>query len=304
MTCYHPISAWQHKFKRNSKTGKSMVVFTPPADIGNYRSIHVPCGQCIGCRLDYSRQWAQRCYHELSLYDKNCFITLTYDDDHVPWSSKTGEQTLFKRDLQLFWKSLRKKIGKFRYFACGEYGDDTYRPHYHAIIFGFDFPDKQLFKCNRNGDYLYISDLLFETWKKGQCLVGNANYDTAAYVARYVVKKLNGPLGKEKYEGIEKEFVVMSRRPGIGRYWYDKYKSDLFPSDDCIVQSYGRFRRVRPAKYYSNLYDIDDPASMEQIKLKRQRGAEKGFEEQAQCGRLDAMEEFKVLQTTKLKRSV
>ena len=170
-----------------------MVVFSPPTNIGEYRCIHVPCGQCLGCRLDYSRMWAVRCYHESQLHDKNMFITLTYDDEHVPWSAVTGEQTLVKKDLQLFWKRLRKhfdKLGiKIRYYGAGEYGDYTNRPHYHAIVFGCDMDDKQLYKLSELGFPYYVSDTLDKIWEKGQCLVADVSVDTCAYVARYVVKE-------------------------------------------------------------------------------------------------------------------
>ena len=274
--------------------------------MGDYRSIQVPCGQCIGCRLDYSKMWAMRCYHESRLHKHNCFITLTYDDEHVPWSSVTGEQTLVKRDLQLFWKSLRKKFpdDKIRYFACGEYGDTTFRPHYHAIIFGIDFADKLLYKRSGLGFNYYISPLLAETWKAGNSTCCDVSFDTCAYVARYVVKKLSGELGKEKYEGIEKEFCVMSRRPGIGKDWICNNFADVYPYDEVVTFDNGRKRILKPARYYDSLYDIDHHAELEVIKAKRLDRASRCFEENAVAGRMDQREEFKKLQTQFLKRSV
>lgn len=294
MTCFNPISAWQHKI-RKSNTGKSIVVFKPPSDIGNYRSIQVPCGQCIGCRLAYSQAWAARCFHEMRMHEKNCFVTLTYSDDNVPWSNITGEQTLVKRDLQLFWKSLRKAHPdiKIRYFAAGEYGDITNRPHYHAIIFGFDFDDKKLYKLSKMGFPYYISDELDRIWKLGQCTVANVSFDTCAYVARYVVKKLNGELGREKYEGIEKEFCCMSRRPGIGADWFAKYHADVYPYDEVVICDNGRTRLIKPPRYYDNLYGDCDSVSLERIKEKRLVAAERHAAENSVAGRLDQRAEFK-----------
>lgn len=306
MTCFNPISAWMHK-TRKTNTGKSMVVFKPPSDIGNYRSIQVPCGQCIGCRLAYSQMWAVRCFHEMRLHAKNCFLTLTYDDEHVPWSSVTGEQTLHKRDLQLFWKSLRKKFPdvKIRYFAAGEYGDLSNRPHYHAIVFGFMPDDLVLIGLSRDGFYYYKSDILKEVWdNRGNVLVANCSFDTCAYVARYVLKKLNGDQGKEKYEGIEKEFCNMSRRPGIGAEWFKKHSGDVYPYDEVVICENGKTRMVRPPRYYDNLYDVGSHDSLLAIKEKRVANAERHAEENSVAGRLDQRAQFKNEQIKFCKRSV
>ena len=214
MVCYHPITAYQlHQCKSN---GKKAIVFGVPDSRYGYDVINLPCGQCIGCRLERSRQWATRCVHEASLHERNCFLTLTYDDEHIRWSPFTGEQTLYKRDLQLFMKRLRKYVEpiKVRFFACGEYGDSSNRPHYHVILFGYDFPDKRLYKLGNNGYPYYISDLLNKLWTHGYCMLAAVSFDSCAYVARYVTKKLTGEAGKSKYEGIQPEFVNMSRRPG------------------------------------------------------------------------------------------
>lgn len=305
MTCFNPISAWMHK-TRKTNTGKSMVVFQPPTDIGNYRSIQVPCGQCIGCRLAYSQMWAVRCFHEMRLHDKNCFLTLTYDDLHVPWSSKTGEQTLQKRDMQLFWKSLRKAYPdvKIRYFCAGEYGDLTNRPHYHSIVFGLDPDDKELIGVSRDGFPYYKSSKLDSVWKRGNVMVADVSFDTCAYVARYVLKKLNGELGKEKYDGIQKEFCCMSRRPGIGSEWLKKYYKDVYPYDEVVIAERGHSRIVRPPRYYDTLYDIDFHSDLEKIKEKRVENAERHALENAIIGRLDQRAEFKKEQIKFCKRSI
>ena len=201
------------------------------------------------------------------------FITLTYDDDHVPWSSVTGEQTLIKKDLQNFWKSLRKHFDKqglkLRYFASGEYGDLTQRPHYHAIVFGVNMDDRVFYKYSNLGFPYYISDTLDKIWSKGQCTVADVSLDTCAYVARYVIKKQNGELGKEKYYGIEKEFSCMSRKPGIAYDWFKKFKSDVYPSDDVVICEGGRVRHIKTPRYYDSLLALSDPVLFDTIKERR-----------------------------------
>lgn len=223
--------------------------------------IKIPCGQCIGCRLAKSRDWALRCVHEASLYEKNCFLTLTYDDEHLP---KGG--SLNVEDIQKFFKRLRKAYGShIRYLQCGEYGSRFSRPHHHAVVFNFDFPDKEPFTLV-GGNILYISRSLGRLWPYGIHTIGACTYDTCAYVARYVTKKITGDLAEEHYQGRKPEYITMSRRPGIGRGWYEKFKSDLYPKDYVVERGV----KLKPAKYYDRLYDIDDHALMQKIKEKRQ----------------------------------
>ena len=253
--------------------------------------------------------WAVRCYHESQLHDRNMFITLTYDDDHVPWSSVTGEQTLVKRDLQLFWKRLRKYFAKqgvkIRYFGAGEYGDQTSRPHYHAIVFGCDMDDKQYYKHSDLGFPYFISDTLDKIWSKGQCTVADVSVDTCAYVARYVVKKQNGILGKEKYEGIEKEFSVMSRRPGIGADWFKRFKSDVYPSDDVVILDGQRARHFPTPRYYDNLLGFSDPKLLDFIKQRRIDSiCQENKEDVWNVDRMKSKEAVKKAQLSFCKRSV
>ena len=167
--------------------------------------VQVPCGQCIGCRIDRSRQWANRCMLELQYHDSAYFATLTYDDFHVPKAyyadPATGEAhqslTLCKRDFQLWMKRLRKKFGddKIRFFACGEYGGSTRRPHYHAILFGLHLDDLVKYKTVKEGDgyYTYYNSESFQSpWPYGFAVIGQVTWESCAYVARYVTKKLTG----------------------------------------------------------------------------------------------------------------
>lgn len=180
----------------DGRTGGVRPFFSPPGE-----AVQLPCGQCIGCRLDYSLHWAVRCMHEAQMHDENCFLTLTYSDEHVPSSG-----SLDKGALQKFWKRLRKRFPerRIRYFACGEYGERLHRPHYHACVFGFDFPDRELFMM-REGIPLYTSEALAQCWPFGFCSIGDVTFESAAYVARYACKKITGEAASRHYERIDYE---------------------------------------------------------------------------------------------------
>lgn len=272
MPCYFPLKGYRSHIPNAS--GKYGVFFNLPP--GSFQApMQIPCGQCIGCRLERSRQWALRCVHEASLYPHNCFITLTYSDEFLP-----ADMSLNKRHFQLFMKKLRKRFGSgIRFFHCGEYGERFGRPHYHACIFNFDFPDKKLWKIS-NGDLrLYTSESLSELWGFGFCTIGDCTFESAAYVARYVLKKVTGDRADEHYTYIDEgtgeffnrlpEYTTMSRRPGIGRRWFDKFVSDVFP-DDFIVS---RGLKMKPPKYYNRQYEIDDPISWYAISDRRRIAA-------------------------------
>lgn len=234
------------------------------------RYISVPCGKCVGCRLERARNWTIRIMHEAQMHEKNCFITLTYKDEALSYGYQ--QATLVKKDLQDFWKRLRKETGaKLRYFACGEYGSKRLRPHFHACVFGIDFPDKTL--LSRQGDNdLYSSHLLDSVWNLGHCSVGALTPGSAAYVARYILDK---NLGEERvhYEkqGIEPEFVVMSRKPGIGKEWFDKFSNDIYPADRVILPG-GSVSK--PPRYYDNARKENFPDEIEKIKIARMEKAD------------------------------
>lgn len=174
--------------------------------------IKVPCGQCIGCRLDYARIWGERCALESSYYVENCFVTLTYDDVHLP--SRADPEA-----FRLFIKRVRNhfKDRKIRYFGCGEYGTSSGRFHMHIILFNCQFNDLKYLKTNKNGDPLYTSEELKSLWPYGFSTVGECNYKTCNYTARYILKKQKGEIKTD-------EFVRMSTRPGIGyQYFIDHY---------------------------------------------------------------------------------
>ncbi len=231
------------------------------------KGISVPCGRCIGCRLERARQWAVRLMHESSMHDECCFITLTYSPEFYP---ETG--SLCVESCQLFLKRLRQRVlpARIRFFLCGEYGDEFGRAHYHAIIFGYGFPDKMSIGCKKDYEE-FRSDLLDKTWGLGFCSIGSVTFDSACYVAKYAVKKVYGKKAAAHYEGRRPEFLLMSRRPGIGRSWIDKFESDVYPSDEVIVNG----RQCRPPRFYDEVFKKRNPVVMEAILAKRELAGEK-----------------------------
>lgn len=223
--------------------------------------IEVPCGQCVGCRLERSRQWAMRCMHEASLHESNSFITLTYDPSYLPAGCN-----LVYRDYQLFMKRLRKRLDvPVRFYMCGEYGELNARPHFHSILFGCDFPNRRRYRKNVNGDYLYTSDVLSEVWPFGLAVFGDVTFQSCAYVARYCMAKVTGSLADEHYKGREPEFNHMSLKPGIGAAWYEKYMSDVYPRNYVVVNGV----KVKPPKYYDRKYKALDAATFDVLQYDR-----------------------------------
>lgn len=298
MACYHPLKGIV--LGANAETGKKNVKivssdFKSP-EVDGIEYIQVPCGRCIGCRLKYSRDWAIRCMTELQYHDKACFITLTYDDEHIPVPNKIinpdGSITtspvspLVKRDLQLFFKRLRKKYpdSKIRYFACGEYGSASMRCHYHAILFGVDFTEDRVFykKSFDNKFNYYTSPTLDSLWHNyddfghdlgqlGYAVVCDVSFDTCAYVARYVTKKKYGA-ESHFYDDLQipPEFSVMSRKPGIGRLYFDENVDKIYKYDEIILSDTDGGKRFKPPRYYDKLFDIYDPVSSGELHSKRQ----------------------------------
>lgn len=197
--------------------------------------------------------------HEASLYDRNCFLTLTYHPDNLP-----RDLSLDHRHYELFFKRLRKRFNAnaenpIRYYMCGEYGEARGRPHYHACLFNFDFRDK-LFYSSRGGNDIYSSKILDDIWQLGECKIGALTFESAAYVSRYCTEKKTGPLAAKSYELIDKEtgelhkrkpeYNEMSRNPGIGAPWLHKYLCDVYPSGEVLVGK----RKAKPPRYYDNLF--------------------------------------------------
>lgn len=313
MPCYHPVKGYQCDSIR-TQNGKLRLVFDRKLVANHaFTEIQVPCGKCIGCRLEKSRQWALRCVHEASMFDYNCFITLTFNDENL-----SPDGSLNKVDFRNFMKRLRKAhSGKqyigyggrrrrpIRYFHCGEYGSQLGRPHHHACIFNFDFEDKVLWK-EQDGIKLYRSAELEKLWPFGYCTIGDVTFESAAYVARYVCKKIGGEAAAKHYMRIDEqtgevyylqpEYGSMSRRPGIGYQFFKKFKTDCYPKD--FITHNGIKQRV--PKYYDRIMEQDDEEAMKKVKMIRR--IKRNIEENTLM-RLSVKERVKRAQIKTLKRS-
>jgi hypothetical protein len=274
MPCFRPNTAWYLPQTRTvsfeDRFGKEIP--------GVRNSIQLACGQCTGCRSEYSRQWAMRIVLEQSLWLNNIFITLTYDNDNIP-----EHNTLIKKDFQDFMKRLRwnkqsTKENPVRFFHCGEYGDKFGRPHYHAILFNTNFSDRKQLQGHKG---LTTSETLSKLWGKGHSSIGDVTFQSAAYVAGYVQKKINGKQKDSHYAIIDdetgqyfgqrqQEYSTMSRNPGIAGNWLAQYKDDVYPSDNIHING----KEMKPPKSFDRLYEIDHKDEMLTIKDKRMEEAE------------------------------
>lgn len=241
--------------------------------------IKIPCGKCAGCRAEQARSWADRMILELDHSKKAVFLTLTYDDDHVPikYQCTTGESTmtLQKRDLQLFMKRLRKhyKDKELRMYACGEYGKTTQRPHYHMILYGVDLSDFGELDYRGHNElnqpYWSSSMLQYDIWKNGFCLLAPVSWNTCAYVARYVKKKDWNQLQSDFLDRTkEPEFSVMSRNPGIGMYYPVEHPDFAEKSLYHVGDSNGAVE-VHFPKAFLDYLEKNDPDKF--LELKEQR---------------------------------
>lgn len=308
MPCYHPLRALRDS---------DGIRFVASKEAYNLK---LPCGQCIGCRLERSRQSAVRCMHEARMHRANCFLTLTIAPEHMPELAPRG--SLDKRHHQLFLKRFRRHIerhsesspanppvgggriptttatesepegapaapeeapvtagaqNRIRYYMCGEYGAKLHRPHYHFCIFGFQFPDLKYWGKTTAGSKIYRSPTLEKLWPYGHSTVGALTFESAAYTARYVMKKINGKKQKEHYERIDPEtgeiyqllpeYTEASRRPGIGRSWIEKYTADVY--DALPGKVIIRGKEANAPRYYDKQLEKWDPEKYELIKEHR-----------------------------------
>lgn len=307
MKAYRPLS--------NIDGGR--LVFNPAKALNPNNPITLPCDQCIGCRIARSQEWATRCYHESQMHPQNCFLTLTFSDEHLP-----ENYSVAKRDTQLFVKRLRKSLGskQIRFFANGEYGDQRDRPHYHLLIFNHDFNDKLLHStCPHTDQKLYTSEHLSKLWTFGHSSTGAVTYQSAGYVARYILKKINGDLAADHYmrqhplnktwNRVEPEYITQS--DNIGYTWFQKYKSDCFPSDFLVVDG----RQTRVPRYYDNLLKQEEQPRPEKKffqalntplhRIKKRRKADsRSHAEDHTPARLRVREFCKTTQLTRLKRNL
>lgn len=357
MACYHPLRAFNtglltDNFKPKYKICGQNVerVQLAHSSVKNRRIVKsdrrvwqdlwtsdwlpIPCGQCIGCRLDYSRTWADRCILEARDYVNNAFVTLTYDPEHLPkpqqvtdvqtgeifeWSSLVPDDlTKFMKDLRRYYEHHYNHQG-IRFYACGEYGDEGGRPHYHLLIFNLPVPDKVYWFTNNDHENIYVSDSLSKIWDKGIVTIGDVTWNSAAYVARYVVKKQRGDTkglvelpGKRLVAGLQPEFTRMSRMPGIAYKYYDEHKNEFYKNDEIVISVRGKARTIKPPRYFDKLYDIDceDPFIMQEIKQKRSESAKMSIKQQLQKTSLSyneylgVKERNKIAQISALKRGM
>lgn len=306
--CTSPITMVKLLDHFNKKTGKNIMV--SPRKFENLRNdsfrrygfdcythyevLQVPCRHCMECRLHDSRDWAIRCVLEARDWQHNYFVTLTYDDVHLPFSEplenyvdyETGAvynvdpaPTLVPDHVKAFNKSLRRYYDyhfghqDIRFYMSGEYGSKTFRPHYHYILFNLPINDLTFYKTNFDGMPLYNSKTLSDIWKKGFVVIGDVTLQSAQYVARYVTKKRKGPLSATEYllRNQVPEFSRVSRQPGIARKYYDVHKHEFYNYDE--INEIG-ISKAKPCSYFDRLYDIEEPEIMAGIKAERKRKAE------------------------------
>lgn len=284
MTCFHPLKGVKYYDKildRYSCTFKAKEIAKPSKHWIVCGDQHVACGQCLGCRLEQSRQWAMRCVCELSQHQTACFLTLTFDNEHLPENGSVSKE-FFASWIKKFREKIRyhtaikiPRPGKkpelvggitIRFFGCGEYGDKRGRPHYHLIVFGFRPDDLKFLRLTRNGDTLYTSEFIADSWPYGFHTVGEVTFESCAYVARYVTKKYMGKAKQSHYGQLEPEFTHMSRRNGIGYDWFQKYHKDVYPLDEFEF----RGRLYKPPKYYDQLLRKLDFEEYHSVKLNRE----------------------------------
>ncbi|WNK13542.1 MAG: replication initiator protein [Microvirus sp.] len=279
--------------------------------IKGYRDLRVtvPCRNCIGCRLDRAREWQIRLTHESKLHQRQCFVTLTYRADQCP-----PHGSLDKIHFQKFIRRLRKRLRvKTRYYMCGEYGDTTQRPHYHAILFGVWFEDARLSNAqnpNRRNNY-YTSKLLDELWTHGDCIIGHVTPESCGYVARYIMKKITGDMATSHYtrvdsdgeiHEIEPPYNAMSLKPGIGHDAFLKWREDFTAEDFVALKGGGK---APLPEYYDRLIERSDPELLAVLKARRQmRAMEPKQVANTRPARLAVREEVKAAQIQSLKRTL
>lgn len=276
MPCYHPQDVVRSKRVSHLKSGKPVTFFgksrlkkirlwnSSPRHTEFYEpeEFQVPgCKpKCVGCQEDYSRTWAVRAWHHSQMHDANCFITLTFSDEFVP-------DTLDHVWFQLFMKRFRRAISvPISFFMAGEYGSINLRPHFHACIFGFDFPDKLLWSV-RDDVRLYTSEMLGKLWSDpnsgksyGFSSVGDVTFESAAYIARYVGKKA---LSADLPPGLRPEYSKCSLKRPIGKSWFHAFRDSVFPCDAVSLRGGSKCKVPR---YYDKQLDTVDPVMHTSIK--------------------------------------
>lgn len=268
MACFKPLEAIIWKGGGETRRPVFIRKGEEPNLAPGWERSRLPCSGCIGCRIDRQKSWAIRIIHEMKMHESACFVTLTYDEEHLP-----HDYGLNKTHLQKCIRALRDRGHQLRYYACGEYGDKFSRPHYHAALFGVDFrAGGKLISHGKNA--LYENAALEKAWGRGFVSVGELDYESAMYVARYVLKKMTGPPAEEHYTRdnpitgnvytVQPEFSLFSI--GLGKEWWAAFGcSDVIPHDNVIFKG----REARVPKYYDHLLGKTNPDQLEQTKANR-----------------------------------
>lgn len=343
MACYYPLRGWRSK--KPNPSGKHGVTFKRN-DAQLDAEIDLPCGRCIGCRLERSKVWAIRCVHEASLHDHNCFITLTYDNDNLPFDG-----SLNKKHWQTFMKNLRRELkpDKIRFYMCGEYGQDQDlasqgidkigRPHFHAIIFGFNPIDQadrviteseyEKFKqssptkygiCRKvekshSNEEQFESSVISKSWKKGRARVSSMSFESAAYVARYCTKKIDKGITHEQEQEFIEHYTKFSEETGeafLVEPEFTLMSRNPGIAKDWFEKYYNDIRKgyinvnghdMSIPKYYISLMesDIDKELDIDRIK-ENKRIFISSKEDEYNLDRLRAAEHIKLKQTKQLLR--
>lgn len=281
MPCFSPLTAYQFSGPNPEfyhPSGKSRLFFEGRAarallcQYGQYHSqVQIPCGKCVGCLVRKVSDWSLRCVYEAAQWPRSSFLTLTYKTSQLP-----ANRSLLKADHQKFFKRLRQVlkrehgVGPIKYYLCGEYGGRKGRPHYHAVLFGWDFPDKFEVPNNPGArDPLFESPLLERVWGHGKATIGDVTGESAAYVARYTLKKLRGMRGTKFYSERSQVAPYTACSKGIGRSHFVRYRSDHYPSDEAVDLASGRSRPV--PRYFDKLLEAVDSEAFKAVKQERLR---------------------------------
>lgn len=292
MTCYHPLKAW--------RTPQG-VVFSELSRYDIIGRCDVPCGRCLGCRLRRSREWAVRVMHEAQMWRENCFVTLTYSEEHLSSSS------LVYSDYQSFMRRLRRYRPGVRFFMCGEYGPLKLRPHFHACLFNVDFRDGKVRGKSASGAVFLDSPVLAALWQLGNVSVQPLNFQTASYCARYIVDKVTGDDAEVHYSSVDADGVIVRRvpefshcslKPGIGANWLKKYGGDVYPHDFVVQDGL----QYSPPKYYDKLARRGD-VDWDRVEYARQKRALAAFADNTE-ERLRVREVVHMARVSKQKRGL
>lgn len=322
MPCYKPLTAYY-----NAERGA--VYWHEKQRHGDTRQILLPCSRCIGCKLQRANDWATRCSHEATLHSENFFGTFTYRKENLL------SQSLQHRDWQLFMKRLRKALSseryartiaisdslyytadmgfhpipRLKYYMAGEYGSRTRRPHYHGCLFGINFNDRRYHYTTPAGGKVYKSQTLDELWDLGDTGLGDVTYESAAYIARYIIDKKTGDNAGFYYEHIDydtgeitdlaPEYNRMSLAEGIGKGWLEKYYADVYPHGNVIT----RGKKNKAPRYYDKHFKAKEPELYDQLKAEREYQAATNAADNTDQ-RLATKETVKRAQLSQLKRII